>query len=482
MRAQWDVAVVGGGPAGLAAAHAAAAAGARTVILERAEHPRYKTCGGGLIGASLNAVRDLPHLPARDEITTATFTLRGGREFTRTDTRPLLTMVMREEFDAALLDRALAAGAQIRQRATVRAIGQEPDHAYARLAGGDTVTASVIIGADGSSGVTARHVGVTFDQVDLGLELEIAIPEAKQRQWARRILLDWGRIPASYGWVFPKGDRLTVGVIAARASTSASTSSGAGKQGDATRDYLREFTDRLGLASDPVIRDSGHLTRCRSADSALRSGRVIVAGDAAGLLEPWTREGISFALRSGALAGEIAAKASMAESPQATGEALDAYPSAIEAGLGAEMRASRVLVTAFARHAGTFHRGLATPKGWRAFGKICRSELPYPELIAKPAARLALSMLNRVLSRCHDAYRGALERPASRAARRLVAGHRPGHGAADGARAAPVRPVAAARRAHGAARGRPRGRLLRRAAGLGRLPRGRVRAGEVVRR
>ncbi len=192
-RAEWDVAVIGGGPAGLSAAHAAAAAGARTVILERAEHPRYKTCGGGLIGASLNAVRDLPELPARDEVTTVTFTLRGGREFTRTDDKPLLKMVMREEFDAALLDRALNAGARIRQKATVRAIGQEHDHAYARLADGSTVKASVIIGADGSSGVTARHVGVTFDQVDLGLELEIAIPEASRNEWKGRILLDWGR-------------------------------------------------------------------------------------------------------------------------------------------------------------------------------------------------------------------------------------------------------------------------------------------------
>jgi geranylgeranyl reductase family protein len=390
-QAVWDVAVIGGGPAGLAAAHAAARAGARTVILERAEHPRYKTCGGGLIGASRSAVGDLASLPARDEITTATFTLHGGREFTRTGARPLLTMVMREEFDVALLERALKAGARVRQKATVRAIAQEDGLATARLADGATVTASVIIGADGSSGVTARHVGVTFDQVDLGLELEIAVPEAKQREWKGRILLDWGKIPASYGWVFPKGDRLTVGVIAGRRTT------GAARQGDATRDYLREFTGRLGLAHDQVVRDSGHLTRCRCAGSPLRSGRVIVSGDAAGLLEPWTREGISFALRSGALAGEIAAKAGMAESPQAAEATLDGYADAIASGLGAEMRASRVLLTAFTRHAGIFHAGLATPKGWSLFGKICRSEMPYTELLAKPAARLALGMLTRVL-------------------------------------------------------------------------------------
>ena len=123
-------------------------------------------------------------------------------------------MVIRDEFDAALLKRAEENGARLSQRAQVRAIGQAEGHATARLADGTEVTAKVIIGADGSSGVTARAVGAEFDQVDLGLELEIAVPDKVARQWAGRVLLDWGEIPSSYGWVFPKGDRLTVGVIA----------------------------------------------------------------------------------------------------------------------------------------------------------------------------------------------------------------------------------------------------------------------------
>jgi flavin-dependent dehydrogenase len=276
----------------------------------------------------------------------------------------------------------------------------------------------VVVGADGSAGITARHVGVTFDQVDLGLELEIAVPGPVQREWAGRVLLDWGKIPASYGWVFPKGDRLTVGVVASRRSDR--VAAGSGKQGDATREYLRDFVERLGLARYPAVRDSGHLTRCRSDDSPLRLGRVIVAGDAAGLLDPWTREGISFALRSGALAGELAAKA-VAAGPRTAGprtagprtagprtagpEAvpspaaqapLDEYAAAVDRELGAEMRAARVLLTAFTRHAGTFHRGLASEKGWHAFARLCRSELPYPELVRKPAVRMALSLLNRL--------------------------------------------------------------------------------------
>lgn len=372
-RAEWDVAVVGAGPAGLAAAAASAAAGARTLVLERAEHPRYKTCGGGLIGASLAAVGGQISLPARDHITSVTFTLRGDRELTRSDREPLLAMVTREEFDAALADRAQQQGAVLRQQALVRSVDQAGDSASARLADGSSVTATVIIGADGSSGVTARHVGAEFAHVDLGLELEIAVPPEAARPWAGRVLLDWGEIPASYGWVFPKGDVLTVGVIAERG------------KGAATREYLRAFVSRLGLGGYAAVRDSGHLTRCRTEESPLRRGRVLLAGDAAGLLEPWTREGISFALRSGALAGEFAAKGD-----------LDGYVAAVNATLVPDMRAGQVLRSAFSRHPGTFHAALASPKGWRIFVRMCRSELSFADLVNRPSARLALAMLNRV--------------------------------------------------------------------------------------
>jgi geranylgeranyl reductase family protein len=372
-RAEWDVAVVGAGPAGLAAASAAAAAGARTIVLERAAHPRYKTCGGGLIGASLAVADGLITVPARDEIRAATVTLRGGHEFTRSVPDPILTMVVREEFDAALLKRAEENGAVVKQRVQVRGIEQGGGRATARLADGSAVTARIIVGADGSSGVSARQAGAEFDQVDLGLELEIAVPDQVARRFAGLVVLDWGAIPSSYGWVFPKGDRLTVGVIAARG------------QGEPTKAYLREFVDRLGLAGHDVLQDSGHLTRCRTDRSPLRAGQVILAGDAAGLLDPWTREGISFALRSGTLAGEYAAKGDP-----------DGYVAAVNATLVPEMRTGRMLLRAFTRHTGTFHRGLATAKGWRAFVKMCRSDISLSELASRPAARVSLAMLNRL--------------------------------------------------------------------------------------
>lgn len=379
--AEWDVAVVGAGPAGLAAASASARAGARTIVLERAEHPRYKTCGGGLIGASLAAAGALP-VPVRDEIRAATFTLNGGHEFTRTYDTPILAMVVRDEFDDALRQRAQADGAIVRPRSPVRAISQDDRRATARLADGTTVTAAVLVGADGSAGVSAGHVGVTAGQVDLGLEVEIAVPESVRPVWQGRVLLDWGPVPGSYAWIFPKQDRLTVGVIAARG------------RGQETRTYLREILDRYQLTSFPRLQDSGHLTKCRAADSPLRKARVLVTGDAAGLLEPFTREGISFALRSGAAAGAIAAAAAR-ESPARLEHILRGYEASITAELLPEIQAGRRVFTAFTRHPGLFHLGLASPAGWRIFVGFCRGDTSWAPVMNHRSARWASSLLAR---------------------------------------------------------------------------------------
>ncbi|SCF97623.1 geranylgeranyl reductase family [Streptomyces sp. Ncost-T6T-2b] len=211
----------------------------------------------------------------------------------------LFGLINRPEFDAGLVEEAQKAGAELRTGASVVRVEQHgpavPDRRTVAvvLAGGETVLARAVVGADGSAGRIGAHVGVKLDQVDLGLEAEIPVPATVAEDWAGRVLIDWGPMPGSYGWVFPKGDTLTVGVISARGD-------GAG-----TKRYLEDFIARLGLAGFEPAVSSGHLTRCRSDDSPLSRGRVVVCGDAAGLLEPWTREGISFALRSGRRRGGV---------------------------------------------------------------------------------------------------------------------------------------------------------------------------------
>jgi geranylgeranyl reductase family protein len=373
----FDVVVVGAGPAGSSAALAAAKAGARTLILDRAEFPRYKTCGGGLIGATLGSLPAGLAIPVRQEIFTTTFSHAGHAVAQLRSPERVLSLVDRSEFDAVLLTAALGAGAVSRLGTTVTGLIEAPDGVLISTNRGP-VHARYVVGADGSASRVARYVGVMLDQVDLGLEVELD-GTGREAEWAGRIHLDWGPVPGSYAWVFPKGERLTVGVISRKGTPVE------------TRAYLAAFLAQQGLADARIRHDSGHLTRCRTPSSPLGRGRVLVCGDAAGLLEPWTREGISFAVRSGTVAGQVLAATLPAG---ARADVVGEYTARINAVLAPEMRAGALLLTAFERHPRIMHLLLTrTSIGWRTFVRITRGDTGFASLIRRRPVRWAIGVL-----------------------------------------------------------------------------------------
>jgi geranylgeranyl reductase family protein len=316
-----DVAVVGAGPAGAAAALAARRAGAGVVLLDAAAFPRDKPCGDGIAPYALDVLDSLgvpspvggfPPVPVLRLVSP-----RGEVVARRAD-RPAYT-VPRRVFDERLVAAAVAAGAELR-RQRVRQVEMHADQVV--LDG--VLAARVVIGADGAGSTVRRALGVAANP-DGHLALAIrGYAPAPSGDPEQRIVTSGKHWPA-YAWSFPIGDG------------TANVGYGEVLRGQpVTRAYL---LDRLAglmpdIDLDALTEPRAHHLPLSTHRPAPGRGRVLLAGDALSLINPFTGEGIFYAVLSGSLAGAAAARR------DAT--AAEAYAAALRRRLGRHLRHSGV--------------------------------------------------------------------------------------------------------------------------------------------
>ena len=289
----FDVAIVGGGPAGSSCAAFCAGAGLRTLVLEREQFPREKVCGDCLnpecwpvlrrLGIA-ERVRELPH----GILDTVEFIAIGGRKIVvdLPSGEESEIAIKRSLFDALLLSRARELDVDVCEATTVTALTNS--HGWRiETAGGKSFVARALVGADGRNSTVARLCNLLPRLSRERVALQAHIPLLAD--FGNRVVLQF--LPEGYSGQAPVNrEELNLCLVSKPSNMPA----------------LRRWAEKqFSLQRNHQWRTITPLTRAALAPAR---GKLFLVGDAARVVEPFTGEGIYYALRSGELAAQALVK------------------------------------------------------------------------------------------------------------------------------------------------------------------------------
>ncbi len=291
-----EVVIVGAGPAGTAAAYDLSLAGKSVLLLDRHTFPRHKACAGSLTVKTLKTYR----YSVDPVIVNRCRNLVIGKGYSRqvrfNGRQMLCAMTIRSELDAFCLEKARAAGAQFRTIGRIDSIRQNRDSVTLQTDAG-ILQAAFLIGADGARS-RVRKLSGEFTNRFNGFAIEGTIPYSPNNLPGMEF--DFNVIASGYGWIFPKHDHANIGLF------TGSRSANLKKQ-----DLLDYAWRKFGRKD--VGNLSGHPMGMGGWSYRPQSHRVLLAGDAAGLVDPLLGEGLYNAVRSGQLAARAIVASELSE-------------------------------------------------------------------------------------------------------------------------------------------------------------------------
>jgi geranylgeranyl reductase family protein len=366
---KYDIIIIGGGPAGSSSALHAAQLGARVLLLEKKPMPRPKLCGGWV---SRYALSRLGFAIAPQIVETPFNTMELTDGVSRVELKPeqaLGVFVDRGSFDHFLVEQAQRSGAQIRTEKAL-AIDSQGSKIQVRTTESTHQAGGVIIctGAAGDLVKAVRPLDTVRQSaacIEQRVPVEFAGPLGISEGQAR---LCFGMVPYGYGWILHHGTYLLVGI---------------GCRRHGSPDLLaafRSFWETLSLPQellDPV----GHLIPLGGFGRRLGRGRCLLAGDAAGMVDALSGEGIAGAIESGQLAAEALAAGG-------DSDAAALYRDSCRRSMLPHLRWSLRFAWAFYRSPGWLLRSFKQdPDLIQRYGEVLERRRSYPWFLSRFAGR-----------------------------------------------------------------------------------------------